>query len=214
MLDNAKGLFKLLLIPAVLAFLGFKIDSTLQERERAFDKVKFTEQVLSDAFDSHNADKAFALTKLIPYIVDDKVFADTLVELIKNHYLAEAANALLAGNDTVYQQISDAAKSFEINSVVDSLKKNPETSKAEEAGTYEKKGLEQIQRGNLAGAQQSFAKAEKTYPGFHSSHEISRLLQDKVEQVKVDGDTARAKEEVLQTVRRNYSWKMPMKKGM
>lgn len=212
MKENTKFVLQIIIVPIVLAYFGFKINSTLQEKQRDFDKIKFTDQVLNEAFDSNNAAKAFALSKLIPELIDDKSFADTLIQLINNHYLSEAATALQVGNDTVYKQISEAAKTYEAHTFIDSLKHNPLTSRAEEAHSYENKGLESIQRGDLKEAQNNFEKADQAYPGFHSTYEISQLLKDKNEQVKADRDTAKAKQEVIETIRKNYAWKLPVQK--
>jgi len=212
MKENIKFILQILIVPLVLAFFGFKINNTLQEKQRAFDKIKFADQVLNEAFDADNAAKAFALSKLIPQLIDDSAFADTLVQLIFNHFLTEAQSAAQLGDDTVYNQISEAAKTHHATAFVDSLKHDPLTSHAEEAYIYESKGLELIHRGDLAGAQKNFENAERAHPGFHSAYEISRLLKDKNEQLKVDRDTARAKQEVMQTIRKNYSWKLPSQK--
>src|SRR5258705_305059 len=131
-------------------------------------KIKFADQVLNEAFDSDNAAKAFALSKLIPQLIDDSSFADTLVQLIYNHFLTEAEAAAQLGNDTVYKQISEAAKAHHATAFVDSLQRNPLTSQAEEAYIYESKGLELIHRGDLAEAQKNFEKADRAHPGFHS----------------------------------------------
>jgi len=208
MKENTKFILQTLIIPIVLAYFGFRINNTLQDKQRSFDKIKFTDQVLNEAFDANNAAKAFALSKLIPQLIDDKSFADTLIQLINNHYLTAATTALQLGQDTVYEQIADAAKTYDAHSFIDSLKHNPATSRAQEAHSFENKGLELIQRGDLREAQANFEKAERAYPGFHSTYEISRLLKDKNEQVKTDRDTAKARQEVLQTIRRNYAWKM------
>jgi tetratricopeptide (TPR) repeat protein len=213
MKENAKFILQTLVIPAVLAYFGYRINSTLQDKQREFDKIKFTDQVLNEAFDANNAGKAFALSKLIPQLIDDKAFADTLIELIKNHYLTVASNALQVGDDTVYRQISDAARMYQVHSFTDSLTKNPLTSRAEEAHLYENKGLELIEHGDLKEAQKNFEKAEHVYPGFHSAYEISNLLKNKTEQLKIDKDTARAKQEMIQAVRKNYSWKLPLQKA-
>ncbi len=109
MKENIKFILQILIVPLVLAFFGFKINNTLQEKQRAFDKIKFADQVLNEAFDADNAAKAFALSKLIPQLIDDSAFADTLVQLIFNHFLTEAQSAAQLGDDTVYNQISEAA---------------------------------------------------------------------------------------------------------
>ncbi len=208
--DTTKFWIQTLIIPIVLAFFGFLINNTLQEKQRAFDKVKFTDQVLNEAFDSNNFDKALAISVLIPQIVEDVAFADTLKALINRHYLNLAANALKSGNDTLYHQISDAAKGYQSGALTDSLQSSPLTSRAETASNYENTGLQQIQQGKLSEAKLSFEKANETYPGFHSSYEISNLLKKKVEEVNNGADSNLAKKEVIEAVKKNYSWKLPV----
>lgn len=214
MKESAKFWIQTLLAPIVIVIAGYIINSTLENQQREFDKLKFTEQILSEAFDSNNANKAFALAKLIPVLIDDKAFADTLIHLINSHYIAEAAKALQLGNDSVYQQISDAAKTYQLDGLSDSLKKNPVTAKAEDAIAYENAGLQQIQQGNLIEAQKSFEQSKKVYPGFHSSNEISNELKEKNNDVKQGGDSVKAKREIMESVRKNYSWKLPLRKTM
>jgi tetratricopeptide (TPR) repeat protein len=206
--DSKKFWLQTLIIPVILAIVGFKIDGTLQDKQRVFDKVKFTDQVLNEAFDASNADKAMALAKLIPQLVDDKPFADTLIKLISNHFFGLATKALQNGYDSIYSQISDAAKTYHLDDLSDTLNKNPVTADAEKASVLENTGLIQIQQGNFKEAQTSFEKADKVYPGFHSSNEISNFLKGKVEELKHDGDSVKIKQEVIQAIRKNYSWKM------
>lgn len=207
--ENVKFLLQVIVIPVVLAYFGFKIDNTLQEKQRAFDKIKFTDQVLNEAFDSNNAAKAFALSKLIPQLIDDKAFADTLIKLINDHYLTEAANALQVGDDTVYREISDAARTYRFHSFIDSLEKNPATEQAEDAIAHENRGLELIQQNKFEEAEKNFEQARNIYPNFYPAANISNVLKTQTEQLSRDGDTARAKKEVMKEVQKNYLWKLP-----
>lgn len=208
MKENLKFILQIVIVPVVLAYFGFKINNTLQEKQRAFDKIKFADQVLNEAFDSNNAAKAFALSKLIPQLIDDKAFADTLIHLINSHFLKEAAAALQTGDDTAFKQIPEAADTYEANSFVDSLKRNPLTSHAEKAFLNEKKGLELIQRGDLKEAEKNFEKSKQAYQ-FRSADEISIRLKNENEKLRMDKNTARAKAQVMETVRKNYYWKPP-----
>lgn len=212
MSDSLKSWFQALIVPIVLAYFGFRINNTLQEKQRAFDKIKFVDQILNEAFDSNNPDKAFALTHLIPQISEDEELIKNLVALINNYYFKKAEEAARLGNDSLFRQISEAAKAFKGSNVAiaDSILSNPITSKAESASMLEQKGIIQIQQGDLSAAQQSFEKAEQIYPGFHSSYEISKLLKAKVEDVKRGADKNEVKQEVIDTIRNNYSWKLNM----
>jgi len=210
MSDLVKFWIQTLIIPIILALVGYGINNTLQSQQRALEKIKFTDQIINEAFDSNKPEKALALTKIIPVLIEDKAFADTLINIITGYYLRQAKQALLTSNDSAYRRISDAATAFHGNGnvLLDSLKKDPTTSKAEKARKYEQEGLLQIQQGNLEAAHTNFKKAETIYPGFHSSYEIANLLADKIQVIKQGGDSSEAKQEVLKTVQKKYSWKL------
>lgn len=203
-----------MLIPVVLAVVGYLINNTLQQQQRALDKLKLTEQIVSEAFDSNNPDKAMALSILIFSVSDDKKFAQDLNDLINNFYYKKALNALKAGDEIQYQQISEAAEVFQGSkiTITDSLKLNPTASKAEKARAYEQEGIRSIQMGDLSAAKENFQKAEKAYPGFHSSYEISNLIKDKLDDVNEGKlDSAQATDQVLKEVQNQYSWKLDKK---
>src|SRR5579872_5253725 len=143
MSDTWKTLLNSLLVPIAIAAVGYVINNTLQQKQMSLDKLKSTEQLVDDAFDASNPDKAFALVKLIPRLTDDKAYGDTLILIINNYYTRKAIAAVQFGNDSAYQRISDAAKTFQGSGITisDSLKTNPITSKAEAAHTEERKGL-------------------------------------------------------------------------
>lgn len=209
MSDTFKFWLQALIIPAVLAWVGYNINSTLQNNQRAFDKIKFTDQVLNEAFDAEHADKAFALAEMLPFVVDDTALAGRLSRLIYDHFTNEGIMAAKSGNDSVFAAISQAAKAYEgSQTVVQSLENNPTTKKVIEASELEQKGLEQIRQGKLEQASESFTKAEQVYPGFHSTYEISNLLKDKVSDVKQGADPVKAKQDVIKEIKTNYSWKL------
>lgn len=211
MSDQTKFWVQTLIIPIVLAIVGYVINHNLQSQQRELEKIKFTDQVVNEAFDSNNPDKALALTKIIPALIEDERFAETLCNLINQYYINKAEHAVRARNDTAYQKISDAANAFHSsgNSLLDLLKTNPTTSKAESARQFEQQGLDQLfQYKNWEEARKSFKKADEVYPGFHSSYEIANLLNDKINSIKNGGDTATVKQEVLQTIQSKYAWKL------
>lgn len=210
MSDHSKFWLQTLLIPCVLAIVGFFVNSTLADKQRSFDKIQLAEEIIDKSFDSGNPDKALALCKLIPAITDDKDFGDSLVALINAYYFRKAQQAALSSDESTYKQIADAASAFNGNgiNISDSLKKDPATKGVETARNYEQKGLIHLQGGNLEAAQQSFEKADKAYPGFHSSYEISRLIKSKL---NIDGTASeknQAQKEVMDTIRKKYSWKL------
>lgn len=210
MSDTWKTLLQTLLIPIAIAGVGYMINNTLQQKQMSLDKLKSTEQLIDDAFDASNPDKAFALIKLVPQLTDDKAFGDTLILIINNYYTKKAIIAVQSGNDSAYQKISDAAKAYQGSGVhiTDSLKANPLTSKAEAAHSEERKGMSFLQLGDLDSAQDHFERAEKSYPGFHSSYEIANLLRTKKISAGSPVEQQRIQQEVLDTIKKKYSWKI------
>jgi hypothetical protein len=213
MSDTLKNLIQTLLIPAVLAIIGFVINNTLQKQQRAFDKIKLTEQIINNAFETNNPNKAMALASMIPSIVDDKAFADSLVRMINRTYASKATEALATGNVEAYEDIATAAETFKGSSVTvsQSLERNPVVGKFEKARKYEKKGLEQIQNGSLEDAQESFEKAEKSYPGYKGANEISKLLKEKVQDIASGIDSAEVKKQIIEELKRRYDKKKLLK---
>jgi hypothetical protein len=208
--DTWKTLLNTLLIPIAIAGVGYMINNTLQQKQMNLDKLKSTEQLIDDAFDASNPDKAFALIKLLPQMTDDRAYGDTLIGLINNYYTKKAIAAAQLGNDSAYQKISDAAKSFQGNGihVSDSLKSNPLTSKAEAAHSEERKGLSFLQTGDLDSAQDHFELANKKYPGFHSNYEIANLLNTKKMETRSPAQAQKIQQEVIDTIKKKYAWKM------
>jgi hypothetical protein len=119
--------------------------------------------------------------------------------------------ALKQGDEKQYNQIANAAETFQGKNVtiLDSLAVNPTAQKAEQAKDFEQKGLLHLRQGNLDSAYTNFSKADKVYPGFHSAYEIADTIRVKSKEVR-DGslNPDLAKEQVLKTIRSNYSWKL------
>jgi hypothetical protein len=210
MSDTLKFWIQTLIIPVVLAVVGYFINNTLQTQQRAFDKIKFADQVINEAFDSGNPDKALALTKIIPVLIDDPAFSESLVEMVNNYYLKKAELALKTSNEVEYKQISQAAAAFDGGGITisDSLKAKPETKKAEKAVALEQKGLEELHNGNLEAAQKHFEQANQTAPAFKASNEISKILEQKIDDVKQGGDQQEIHKEALEKIQRDYSDKL------
>src|SRR5688500_9211108 len=108
MKENIKFTFQILIVPVLLALFGFTINNTLQEKQREFDKIKFAEHMLTEAFDADSPDKSFALAMLLPKRIDDTSFLNELTQLIHNRFLKKAVAAAQAGNDTESKRISEA----------------------------------------------------------------------------------------------------------
>lgn len=209
MSDQAKFWIQTLIIPVVIAGIGYIINQTLQNQQREFEKIKFADQVINEAFDSNNPDKALALTKIIPLLIDDKPFLDSIISLINKYYEKKAELAIKYGNVEQYRRISDAAATFAGKGINLSqlLAENSVTSKAEEAHEYEKIAMVQVQEGNLEEAQSTFRKAEKTFPGFHISYEIANLLKSKISEVEAGANKEEIKQQVLDIIQKKYSRK-------
>jgi tetratricopeptide (TPR) repeat protein len=210
MSDTWKTLLQTLLVPIAIALVGYMINNTLQKKQMSLDKLKSTEQLIDDAFNDSNPDKAFALIKLLPQLTDDRAFGDTLILIINNYYTKKAIAAAQSGNDSAYQKISDAAKAFQGSgvSITDSLKANPLTSKAESARSDERKGLSFLQLGELDSAQKHFESADKKYPGFHSNYEISNILKAKIQSARSPEEKKVIQQETIDTIRKKFAWKM------
>jgi tetratricopeptide (TPR) repeat protein len=210
MSDTTKFWIQTLIIPIVLAVTGYYINNTLQTQQRAFEKIKFADQVINEAFDSDNPDKALALTKIIPVLIDDKEFCENLITLVNNYYIKKAELALKTSNEVGYKQISDAAAAFDGDGITisESLRLNPKTKGAEKAHDLEQKGLAALQLGNLEAAQQNFEKANDAHPAFKASNEISHILEQKIDDVKQGADQQQVQQQALEKIERDYSDKL------
>ncbi len=211
--DSLKFWIQTLLIPLVLALVGYGINETLSKQQREFDKIKFTEQILNDVFDSDKPEKAIALTFLLPKLTEDTALSNQLVSIITSYYIKQLKNAAETGNDSAFNKISNAVNSFTgiDRALSDSIKSNPVTSKATTASVYEQKGISELQKGNITEARKNFENADSTFPGFHSSYEITQLLKEKEAEILNGKDTNTARNEALDEIRRDYSWKLNMK---
>jgi hypothetical protein len=210
MSESAKFFLQTLLAPLTIAVVGFYINSTLHEKQEKFDRLKLSEQILANAFDGDNPYKALALTKLMPSVIEDKAFADSIAVIITSYYFERAKVAAQNGNDSAFNLIVDAATTFSSQtiSVSDSIDANPVTSKAKQALAYEQKGFQQLQEGNLDAAKTNFDKANKVYPTFHSTYEISKLIEKK--QDELDGSNkTQIHQQIIDSISLNYSWKAP-----
>lgn len=209
MKDHFKFWTQTLIIPITLAIIGYVLNGSLQKQQQNLEKIKFTDQILNEAFDSENPDKAFALLLLLPKISNDSMFINTIKKRVEAHALFVAKNAARNGNDSIYSIISNSAREYQGQgiSVADSLIQNATTNKAEQAQALEQKGLTLLQSGNLKLAQESFEKADKVYPGFHSNYEISNLIKTKIS-TNNNPDSVKVKNEIIRTIKKDYSWKM------
>lgn len=207
--EQLKFLLQTLLAPIAIALTGFIINSNLQEKERNFQKLKLTQEILNSAFNGGNVYQAMALAQLLPQVVDDRPFADSAAKLINAFYYRQAESAAKSGNDSLFNLIETAALTFNThsNSVANSIKNNPVTNKAQQAINYEQKGFEFLQQGKPKEAEKFFRKADSVYPAFHSAYEIAEAIKKESGNSHVSNDSVSKK--VLEKVRINYSWKVP-----
>ena len=148
MSDSWKSLIQSLLIPIAIAFVGFLISNALQQKQMALDKLKFTEQVIDDAFTGDNPYKALALAKLMPSLTDDKVFATGFTGMVDSFYFNKAKLAVQLGDKDAFSQITDAAKLIDGkgSALLNTLKSDPTTSGAASANDEELKGMKLLAR--------------------------------------------------------------------
>lgn len=210
--ETLKFWMQILVIPIVLLVLGFMVDDTLQKRQRALDKIKFTDQVLNEAFDSDNARKAIALSKLIPQLVEDSALSDTLVLLLNSYITELAKNAVQIGDDSLFAVITEAVRYSNLTALDKALTDDPVTNQARKAINLENEALEKVQLGDLVSAQKKFAEAGKQYPALRSASEISNIINKKYKDLSNSEDSAKAKAEILDAVKTNYAWKASVKR--
>lgn len=212
-METFKFLVQYIVAPLIIAIGGAVITVSVQNGQRNMEKMRFTEQILKDAFDAQNPVKGIALVNLIkPALKDDPAFADSLVNIIVSYYAQKAKEAADTGNVQQVRQIESASKNAggEAAQVADKMKNSPTINKVEKAQDLELKGYNLLKEGKLEEARDAFKNAEATYPGYHYVYEISRLLTNKVNTVKTD--SSKREEEIIdakKTINEKYSMKLP-----
>ncbi|HEY6171890.1 MAG TPA: hypothetical protein VIX80_06510 [Candidatus Kapabacteria bacterium] len=207
--DTVKGWFNTLLAPVAIAVSGFFINNTLQTKQQSIDKLKFTQQVVSDAFDATDPAKALAMARFIPRITEDPEFGAELVALINKFYTDKALQAARSGDEVTFRAISNAATSLAGQgvSVADSIKKYPVTRKAQEAITQQENAMQKLQTGDIQSAKRSFDSAQKVFPSFKSSKEISKIIEQKGPQIN-ESDVQRVQQEIIDSARSTINKKI------
>ena len=178
MSDSWKSLLQSLLIPIAIAFVGFLISNALQQKQMALDKLKFTEQVIDDAFTGDNPYKALALSKLMPSLTDDKTFATDVSAMIDSFYFNKAKLAVQTGDKDAFSQITDAAKLIDGkgSNLLKSLRNDPLTSSADSANDEELKGMKAAQDGDMDAAKIHLGNAGNKSSLFKEAKEISQMI--------------------------------------
>jgi hypothetical protein len=208
MKDSVKFWVSSLGIPIVLALVGYFINNSLQANQQALDKIKFSDQMVTEVFDTSNVDKSMARVELLPYMVDDKKFVTTLTNLVVNFWVEKAKEAAVEGNDSVFEKIYTASKNFkqEGKALKDSLEENPQTRKADSAYIAEQDGLHYLQLGKLDEAKKSFEYSKKEQQEFHSTDKILSILKTYSKPVS-DSESSAIGQEVLGKIKTQYAYK-------
>jgi len=208
MKDSTKFWLTSLGIPVILAIVGYFVSNTLQENQDSLAKIQFSDQMITEVFDTSNVDKSMARVELLPDMVKDKKFVKTLTSLVVNFWMEKAKEAAKEGNDSVFEKIYTASKNFkqEGRALKDSLEKNPETRKADSAYLAEQDGLHYLQVGKLEDAKRSFESAKKEQVEFHSTDKILNILKTYSKPVS-DSESTAIGQEVLGKIKMQYAYK-------
>lgn len=206
--DSIKFWVSSLGIPIVLAIIGYMINNSLQENQQSLDKIKFSDQMITEVFDTSNVDKSMARVELLPDMVTDKKFVRTLTSVVINFWMEKAKEAAKEGNDSVFEKIYTASKNFkqEGKALKDSLENNPETRKADSAYLAEQDGLHYLQLGKLEDAKRSFESAKKEQVEFHSTDKILNILKTYSKPVS-DSESNAIGQEILGKIKTQYAYK-------
>lgn len=208
MKDSTKFWLTSLGIPVILAIVGYFVSNTLQENQDSLAKIQFSDQMITEVFDTSNVDKSMARVELLPDMVHDKKFVKTLTSLVVNFWMEKAKEAAKEGNDSIFEKIYTASKNFkqEGKALKDSLEHNPTTRKADSAYLAEQDGLHYLQIGKLEDAKRSFETAKKEQVEFHSTDKILSICKAYSKPVS-DSESTAIGQEILGKIKTQYAWK-------
>jgi hypothetical protein len=206
MKDSIKFWVSSLGIPIVLAVVGYMINNSLQENQQALDKIKFSDQMITEVFDTSDVSKSLARVELLPDMIDDKKFVKTLTNLVVNFWLEKAKEAASEGNDSIFEKIYSASKNFKQQggALKDSIEKNKETMEAQRADTAEQTGLHWLKLGNLTAARKRFEYASSEHKAFSSNDSILKFLKNGIDTIT---DSSVEAKKILNKVKTQYAWK-------
>lgn len=201
-----------LLIPIVILFVGYMINSTLEIQKEEIDKMKFTEQVIKDVFESKNITKGMALYNILPALLNEKKYIPFVTQTqnsIQAYYTSIALDSIKIGSNpnTILQASNTMTGSSSVMS--NQIKKAIKTA-ADTAKKYEQKGVDALSKNDFQTAHENFQAAATTYPTYHSVSEIATVLNTKITELKrkpVDSD--KIKKETKAIIKEKYSWKLP-----
>jgi len=203
---------KTLIIPVILLVIGYLINSSLQKQLQSLDKIKFSDELITEAFDTTNTARALARIELLPYLVSDSLFVNQLTTSVID-YLFEIANqAAIRGNDSLYRSISDVAKCFtgkNSRKLYDTLQIGKNTASAEKAIASEDSAIILLRANKPEEAKVKFEKAANTHSAFRSNAIIADTLKRKLEyNSKIKIDSNKVSDETVEFMTRKYNYKL------
>lgn len=204
-----------LIIPIVILFVGYMINSTLEKQKEEIDKMKFTEQVIKDVFESKNITKGMALYSILPALLHEEkytAFVNQTQNSIQAYYTNIAMDSVQKGTDA--EAILQASTNMTGETSKMSTQIKTAITKAETAKEYEQRGVDALEKNNLVAAKINFETAAKVYPTYHNVSEISTVLRSKVKQIKTQPkDSIKIQESAKRIILAKYSWKLPVAKN-
>ena len=210
-MEQIKFFFQYLLAPLIIAIVGGLITINLQTNQRHLEEMKFTEQIIKDAYDTSNVARGLAICMLIkPVLKGNPDYADSLIKSINSFYASRVKEAARNGDVAAIQNIRTLSADF--GSSTAGLAKQIDTSqvisKTQAAKDFEAKGFQYLDEKNLGAAADAFGNAEKTYNGFHNAYEITRILKtaQKTNSKQADNNATNA-DSVIQSIKLKYPWR-------
>ena len=210
--SNLKYWAEKLLIPIVILFVGYMINSTLEVQKEEIDKMKFTEQVIKDVFESKNITKGMVLYNILPALLSDEKYAPFVTqtrESIQGYYASITLDSIKKGaNPNAVLQTSTAltgSSSGMSNQIKKAIKSASDTAKK-----YEQKGVNALNKNDLQTAHANFKAASSVYPNYHNVSEITDVLDSKIMELKNNpSNSDKINQETKAIIKAKYSWKLP-----
>jgi hypothetical protein len=202
-----------LLLPAVLAFLGYvfnqhieQLKADLTRTQTEAQRVQTAQQMIAALFDG-NASKAFITRRLMAKVVDSE-YLHVVDSVMTVFYKARVDSSIKTGQLRNAWSIVRDAKQIggpSAETIVASVQRDSQQSRRISAYSLERDGYERLATGDVEGAQKSFQAAEDSVNGLHNAYEIAYLLRT-TPRARTDTSARRA---VLRTIVTKYSVKAP-----
>ena len=178
-MEQFKFFMQYLLAPLIIAIVGGLITYNVQTNQRHLEEMKFTEQILKDAYDTSNIARSLALCMLIkPVLKSNPEYADSLIKSINSFYSSRVKIAAKNGDIETIKNIKSLSEDFGSSTagLANQIDTSHIISKTQLAKDFEAKGFQYLDKKNIADATIAFNNAEKAYNGFHNAYEITRIL--------------------------------------